>query len=208
MGAVLVLVAVFLVLVMRATKKRREEMAMVAEALGWGFQPHRFSLKGKPYARLPLLRRGSFGTNALLKEGEAVSFFDFTYVVHTGKSSQAVIQTVALFQSEGDLPRFSLRPEHFGDRIASKLGWKDIDFEDEEDFSNAYFLKGKDESAVRSLFNWHLRDHLSREQGWSLEGEGHWVLIYRHGKRASPGDYARFIEATETLFGYLEKSTL
>lgn len=80
--------------------------------------------------------------------------FDFTYQTGSGKNRKTHKHTmVAVKDEDRSFPGFFLRPENVLDKIASAVGFDDIDFPEAPTFSKKFVLKGENEAAVRSFFN-------------------------------------------------------
>ena len=80
--------------------------------------------------------------------------FDHSFMIHHGKSTSHYNQTVFFFDSkELTLPQFYLRPEHFGDKMLSWFGWKDINFSTHPEFSDRFKLTGEYEEIIRYYFD-------------------------------------------------------
>jgi hypothetical protein len=136
--------------------------------------------------------RGSSG-------GMEVVLFDYKYVTGSGKNQSVHRQTVAAFRVPGaSLPAFQLRPESVFDRLASVLGFQDIDFPDHAEFSRRYLLRGKDESAVRAAFSPALIDFFEQlaagDTRCSVEGAGNLVVVYRPEKRMRAEELPAFLQ--------------
>jgi len=79
------------------------------------------------------------------------------------------------------------------------FGGQDIDFPEDPEFSRRYRLRGTDENAVRELFHVGVRQHLAGDGGWSIEGDGDWVLVFRGDRRVAPDDLVDFVERTRRV---------
>ena len=104
------------------------------------------------------------------------------------------MQTVYCFQNQFDSPVFQMRKEgrlsKLGQMLASTVGAdKDIDFDEDKDFSDSFVLKGADEEAIRALFVGSLRQYFNNQataQDWLIESGQAVTIFYRHGKLAAP----------------------
>ena len=116
-----------------------------------------------------------------------VTLFDYRYTTGSGKHSHTYYRTVMLFETARlKLPRFTLRPEGFFHRVASKLGSQDIDFEAHPLFSEDYLLQGPDEARIRRLFDEEALLYYTRHQDLCTEGDGRRLVFYRRGRRVEP----------------------
>ncbi|MFK7980720.1 MAG: hypothetical protein AB8G86_12115 [Saprospiraceae bacterium] len=136
-----------------------------------------------------LFRRGGRKriTNILGEKEESLEgdfrVFDYRYTISTGKSSRTFRQTVFFVQSKKlGLPEFYMQPEHFFYKIGNYLGIEDIDFEEFPQFSDQYWLKGKDEAAVRRSMNAEILHFFTIEKYWSLEGLNYFLIFYSKNK--------------------------
>lgn len=137
-----------------------------------------------------LFRRGFRGRvhHVMSKEDglmeSRVHVFDYRYLKWAGKHTKRVQQTVFFLESRKlALSEFYMRPEYFFHRIGEMLGvTDDIDFEQHLDFSNNYRLTGDDETFIRHNFNEEVLRFFAIEKGWSLEGLGFYLVLYKHGK--------------------------
>lgn len=113
-----------------------------------------------------------------------IHVFDYRYLKWMGKSSKRVQQTVFFLESRKlGLPEFYMQPEHFFHRIGESLGLlDDIDFELQPRFSRNYRLSGEDEEYIRHHFKRPILRFFSVEKGWTLEGLGFYLVLYKHGK--------------------------
>lgn len=121
--------------------------------------------------------------------------FDYRYVVWRGKHTRAVEQTALFLQSQQlGLPEFRLQPETILHKLGELLGATDIDFEAYPEFSRQYRLTSSDETYVRHHFNDQVLRFFSVQTGWTLEGLGYYLVMYKKGK-VLPGKEVRDLYA-------------
>lgn len=114
---------------------------------------------------------------------EETYLMDYIYFISNGKTRNVFRQTVFFVNSKKlGLPQFKMRPENLGDKIASFLGWKDIDFVQYPSFSDNYHLKGEDEDLVRNQFNEQVLHYFTSHNGWSVEACNYYLIFYRLNK--------------------------
>src|ERR1051325_5696311 len=132
---VVAVIGVIVFLVIYANKKAAERaaaMQQAANALGWAFTAD------APLSMIPGLERFYLFSHGHSKklynmmygmiDGARVAIFDYRYPVGHGKNAHTYSQSVVYFQSDKlSLPFFSLRPEGFGHKLISALGYQDID---------------------------------------------------------------------------------
>lgn len=155
---------------------------------------------------LPVFKRGRTQRVRNLVRGtttqgsDAFLLFDFRYVVPSGKNSASIEQTMVAFELPGtNLPAFELRPEGVFARIGQALGDPDIDFDNSPEFSRQYQLRGRDIEAVRQLFERHAVPYLANTTGWSVEGAGRWLVVYRDKTREKTEDLSSFMTSARTV---------
>jgi hypothetical protein len=194
------LVVGLIVLSVVMERKRRQKLALVADQLGLTFEPDKKSPATLGVAGCKLLSRGharrAYNRMRGTVEDVDMLLFDYQFTTGSGKNSSTHSQTVAAFTFPGrTLPAFELHPEHFFNRIGAALGFDDIDFDTHPEFSKRYNLTGTDESAVRDLFTSAVLGYFEDqgEQHWSIEGFGHWLIVYRPGRRLKPDDWPQFM---------------
>ncbi len=198
-GGVALVAAVFGV-ARHLERRRTQALEQAALRLGMTFQARDDNLEAHEFNQLPLFQRGHSRRIKNVASAGNQRFFGYSYTVGSGQNSSTHVQTVAVFDSASrGLPRFELKPEGLFDRLGSALGGQDIDFEEDPGFSRAYRLKGPDEEAIRQTFHAGLRQHLVSEGGWSVEGEGPWLVLYRRSKRIRPDGLADFIESARRI---------
>lgn len=125
-----------------------------------------------------------------------VFLFDYSYVVSNGKSSRRVSQTV-FFANDKKwyLPSFRLKPERWWHKLMSSMGMaNDIDFEENPEFSDKFWLKSEFESLIRQKFTPELQDFMLEKPPVNLEGENYYLLAYKPGKLLSPEAAKVFFE--------------
>jgi hypothetical protein len=189
---------------LRAEKQRREALRQLAGDLGLEFEAQPHELLTAEFARLHLFTRGhSRRTYNLLRDRktrEETLLFDYTYVISSGKNRSTRRQTVAAFSLGARiLPGFELRPESVFHKIGAAFGYQDIDFPDYPDFSARYLVRGKDESAVRDLFDGTLIEAVGNVPDICVEGDGPWLVIYRDRRRLNAAQVPEFLDAARAL---------
>ena len=197
-------------------EQRTKEFKRISEQLGMTFSAR---VKGRAKDRatppLPLFGEGHSRvvTNMLHGDSELLGFaeefevriFAYRYMISSGKSSHAVRQSVICFQSpQLNLPKFQLRPEHFFDKIGSKLGYQDIDIESHPtaaEFSKKYLLRGKDEQTIRALFtDTALTFFAAHPDKVCVEGSDDQLIWYQPGKIIEPEDIPAFMKEGFEVF--------
>lgn len=195
--------AVVLVFDARRERRRIEELTTWAASQGFTIAA---GLKGLAESGLstvliglPIFRRGRTPRvrNLIrgMADGQPMLLFDFRYTVQSGKNSTSIEQTIVAFErGHQTFPSFELAPEGLLSRIAQAFGAPDIDFEHNPEFSSEYQLKGQDADAVRHLFERSAVSYLAHAPGWSIQGTGNWLIVFRHDRRVKPEDLSFHLE--------------
>ncbi|MCD4775552.1 MAG: hypothetical protein K8S15_05810 [Candidatus Aegiribacteria sp.] len=189
-------------------KKRRGAWEEISHRLGGKFIP-KGSTAHTSYP-FQLFNRGSSRKikNHLQWESEGVTIHlaDYQYTVrtYTGKSntSKTYKQTICILEKEGlDLPvTFMRRQVALFDWVGSKVGAQDINFEEDQEFSKAFVLKG-DEVRTPQVMGPDLRQHLlqNKKVFKTVEMNGN-ALMINFGKRRKPEEYTDLVALAMPLY--------
>jgi len=144
-------------------RERREAMARLAAELGFEYYPDDpWSLEDK-YAMFELFGRGHSrkASNVICGEvdGRAVVAFDYQYTTGSGKNQsthacQALVMGLPILAAG-----LRMRSESLFDRVASWVGYDDIDFESDE-FSRRYHVACDDRRFAYDILHARLIDYL------------------------------------------------
>jgi len=193
--AQIVFFVVVLALIFTLSQRRKRGLERAAQEMGFSFDAKPAGLEAEGIMEVPLLKRNT-GLRNLLR-GSAGTGEVVVVDVRTGTGKTTTLRTVALYRlARKRLPVFELRPEHFFDKIGATFGFKDINFESNPEFSKRYKLQGADEMAVRELFHSGRLTFFEQQKGWSVEGAGEWLAVYRQVTCVAPGKLRTFLEET------------
>ncbi len=167
-----------------AEKKRREALAKTVEELGLRLASDLEDSDRKMFDAYQLAQQGHSrqASNVIVADsGELrMVLFDYLYKTNSGKNSTTYKQSVVLVRSPAlRMPEFTISPEGFFHRILAIFGVKDIDFEEDREFSDNFLLQGAQEQEVRSYFNAQRRKQFANHAELLLESRGESFLYYR-----------------------------
>ena len=133
-GGFAVIATIAIVLSIRHERKRTEALAGIAEQMGLSFDAQG-TMPAGAFNQAPLFDIGRSRKTKNVMTGRVediqLHLFDYQYTTGSGKHATTHKHTVAAVEVQGfDLPKFHLKPEHFGHKIASVFGFDDIDFSD------------------------------------------------------------------------------
>jgi hypothetical protein len=179
----------------KAALARTAMMAQLAKSLGLNFSEQDSFGLSRQLKDFELFRRersrffnhGKQVTNIMrgwVGETE-VYLFDYSYTVQAGKSRKTISQTV-FFANDKNwfLPGFYLKPEKWWHKLQTKLGLSnDINFEENETFSEKYWLTGKFEDLIRQQFTPDLQGFLSEKPPAHMEGNNYYLIGYKPRKK-------------------------
>lgn len=197
-----VVISLVVFIIVYASKKEKERtlaLQQAAQAFGFMFAPvaqpgmiphtNYFNLFNQGHSRHT--KNMVYGQ----VNGVKAAIFDYRYTVGHGKNSHTYNQSVLYFESPRlQLPTFTLSPENFMHRFISALGYQDIDFAHRPVFSKKYLLRGQDEQGIRRIFTDQIMSFYEANQGFSTEGGGSQLFIYRLGHRVPPAEAIQFMQ--------------
>jgi hypothetical protein len=134
-------------------------------------------------------------------QGVSVVVFDYRYKTGSGKNQSTHHLTAIMADLPISCPRLRIRPEHFGDRIASALGFDDIDLEYEQ-FNEAFHVSGDDKKFAYDICHPQMMEFLltAPTHCWELVGDR--LLLYSH--RRGSFDREEFEQALSLVAGFVE----
>lgn len=191
---------------------RAQQLRYVANRLGMHFESEdSFGLQDL-LRDFHLFRQGRYRTvKYVLYKTEDFGDIDvrlFDYEYRKGKSRNRSLkrQTVFFVRSKTlSLPQLLMKPETLFSKLGHYLGRQDIDFEEYPKFSNQYVLKGEDEELVRGVMNDGILKFFSIEKGWSLEGLGFFLILYKRNKVLGPRQIVNFYHQGLHIYEMLKK---
>ena len=96
-----------------------------------------------------------------------------------------------------------MKPENFFHKIGAWLGIEDIDFDAFPEFSNQYYLKGKDKEAVRDMMDNRVLHFFTVNKDWYLEGVNYYMIFYKDEQLLSSGQIYKFFNKGMELYRML-----
>lgn len=183
---------------------RALDLENVGRMLRFDFLREMPAEEAKTLAALPFLRgpRRARVTNYFLRiDGdEKLALFDLSY----GRGSGRHAATIAALESPRlAVPGFAVRPERTIDRLLPTLGHGDIDFEGNPVFSHRYFLRGKDEAAVRALFTPQRLAAFEGVEPCVVAGTGTRLIYFEPDHLIWPGALESFLARATRIFDVL-----
>ena len=180
--AMAALVVVLIVVGVLQARKRREESARLAASLGFDFHPDDPWDLPDRYGHFDLFKRGHSrrASNLLCGQvdGRPVTAFDYKYTTGSGKNQSTHYYQAAVFALPILAANLHLRNETVFDRVASWVGYDDIDFESDE-FSRRYHVKCTDRKFAYDVFHARLIEYLLRcGEAPDLEMSGPLMVVF------------------------------
>ncbi|HZZ28724.1 MAG TPA: hypothetical protein VFE46_12045 [Pirellulales bacterium] len=197
----------------QSRKKRVAGLRQAAEQLGFEFFSKGNSDYQKSLADMPLMKLGHGKELSNLLRGNSqsisVNIFDYKYVTGGGRSSTIWRQSVIGFQAEAlTLPDFTLSPKGMWSKLGTLFGKQSIEFDNHPEFNSKYLLRGSDVDAVRDLFTLPVLDFYEQNLGWSTEGTGNRLLLYKTSKRVPPPETAALLEDGLKVLSLMHSSSV
>jgi hypothetical protein len=161
-------------------KARRRELAGLASDLGWRFDPSGDAGHEAAYGHFSIFDRGRsrraynslFGTIAIDGRTYATKAGDFRFTTGSGKNRKTHTFSYLLLNLPfRSTPELHIRREHVFDKVASAIGFDDIDFESEE-FSRRFYVKSPDKKFAYDVVHARMMEFLLSGRGPALELKG------------------------------------
>ncbi|HUU90545.1 MAG TPA: hypothetical protein VM238_04975 [Phycisphaerae bacterium] len=184
-GGIAALIIVGIVYSIIKARERREAMARLAASLGLRYYADDPWDLPSRYGHFGLFQSGHSkrASNVLTGEldGRSVVAFDYRYTTGSGKNQTTHHYQGAVLEMPILAPPLRMRKESILDRVASWVGYDDIDFESDE-FSRRYHVKSEDRRFAYDILHAQLIDYLLRcGAAPSMEMQGPLVLVYDGG---------------------------
>jgi len=125
-----------------------------------------------------------------------VYLFDYSYTVQAGNARKRITQTV-FFANDKNwfLSNFHLKPENWWHKLQAKLGIStDINFEENHEFSEKFWLNGEFEELVRQQFTPALQGFLTEKPPAHLEGNNYYLIGYKPRKKMDTDEAKMFFK--------------
>jgi hypothetical protein len=196
-AGIVLLVLVIGLVTWRYEVRRRAAMQRFAESMSMDFSARAETALTELRRDIPFFQRGRRPRVSNLVSGRIedlqLHLFDYAYTTGGGKHSQRHRHSVVAFETSGaPLPRFDLQPEHVFHKLASVLGFNDIDFPDAPAFSSKWHVRGPDEDAVRRLFTPEVIEAFAGRRRIVVSGGGPFLVVAR--RRARIADLSRVLD--------------
>lgn len=189
----------------KANLARTSAMQSLAQMLGLSFsandslglarQLHGFDLFQHERSRWLSKGKATNVMRGMVGETE-VYLFDYTYTVQAGNTRKQLAQTV-FFANDKNwfLPNFHLKPEKWWHTLQKDLGLNsDINFEENIEFSEKFWLKGEFEELVRQQFTPALQGFLTEKPPAHLEGSNYYLIGYKPRKKMDTPEAQMFFQ--------------
>jgi len=170
-------------LILYLEKIRRQKLAKAARELGFTYYPKSNYDFHDRFGGFELFQRGgsrrSYDLIEGRKDGADVKLFEYSYVTGSGKNRTTHRRVVCLLSLERGcgFPHTIIRPESIFDKVASAIGFNDIDFESIE-FSRKYYVKGEDRRFAYDLVHPRMMEYLLKIGIICVETGGRNLLVH------------------------------
>lgn len=202
-GAAVAVLAVFFLVSSRMKSARRRAMSRVSAETFVDVEEYGPEAAILKESNLPFFMEGRGGVGKLLfrmppEDGMRAFYFDHHVMLGSGDAARPRACTVALFcVPKADFPEFHLSAG--GEAPDEALGLEAVDMAEFGDMPEGIKLYGRDKAALKSFFTRDMAYSLKEHSGWSAQGAGHWLLVYKGCSLVDPGEYSDFMAEAKKL---------
>lgn len=204
LAAAVIVAAIVLGQVLKYLKGRRgRDMLSVCEAALVELEEYGPELKLLEGTGLPFFVDGRSGVGRFLlrfpeQDGAKAYYFDYSCLLGEGKEQMKRQSTVALFDfNKGAFPDFHLSAEDNFEKETS--GLEPVDMALFKAFPEGAKLYGRDLASLQKVFTPEIAACFGEHPGWSAQGSGRYLVMYKGHKLLSPGKYKEFMAEAEKL---------
>ena len=190
---------------------RRLALAQLASHQGWSFEPSNDPSHDSRFSQFSIFTSGKnrYAYNTIrgsLKIAGAdwpIQFGDFHYQTESSNGKQTTTHThllsyLILESPYLGAPDLFIRGEGFFDRIASAIGFDDIDFESDE-FSRAFLVKSSDKRFAYDVISPQMMEFMLATTPPTVDFQRAVCCLY-HGGVLKPEDFAATLQWTVEFF--------
>jgi len=120
--------------------------------------------------------------------------FDYKYIPFVSSKKGYLKQTIIILETNKQIPEFKITPENIFDKIKNAVGFSDINFDSNPEFSSAFKLIGKDEKQIREFFNPSLLTYFESFKNFTIESVDNNLMFYIKNK---------LIQSEQELYNFL-----
>lgn len=194
---------------------RQLELRKFAESNEWAFFPQKIRSSVK-YKDFPIQNGNKipYEENLLSKYVDAGKIESTDITLQEGaRQSQNEMHITLLQISDIDIivPDFALEPEGLWSKLFESISGRDIDFDSHPVFSKKYYLRGTDETQVRSFFTETLIQFLENREEMHIECHRNRLIFYKKRDLLEPSEIlymAKFAEEFVSLIHQKEVQTV
>jgi hypothetical protein len=176
-------------------RRRREAFAEFCLLRGFKFDPQKPEGERRFRDVFEDFQKGNEKSwqNEITGTKNGVPFTAFEYVWTEGKAT-SFRSGIIWERDDVSLPKFELWPEGWLSRIAQVFGMQDIDFNESPEFSQAYHLRGLNESAIRACFTPEIRQFLAVTPNQHVTGGGRFLIWWSTTLLPPPSGFDEWLE--------------
>ncbi len=116
--------------------------------------------------------------NRLFVPDNTFKLFDINYSEGEFIAKEDVKTTMLHIELDKSIPKFTLDREGFLEKVSMLAGFKDIPIENHSDFTKRFYLRGKDDIAIKQFFTDKLVVFFESSPYYHIESNGTALLIY------------------------------
>ncbi len=133
--------------------------------------------------------------NKLSHKESAICMFDIEFSEGEFIAKEVVRSTMLYIELNDDIPKFTLDKEGFLEKVSALAGFKDIDIENHDDFSDRFYLQGENKIAISKFFNDDVTHFFESNPYYHVESNGKALLLFGKERLAS-------LKEIKALFGF------
>lgn len=133
--------------------------------------------------------------NILSHKDNAIKLFDIEFSEGEFIAKEVIRKTMLQIDLNQTIPIFTLDKEGFLEKVSAFAGYKDINIENHEDFSDRFHLLGDNEKAISTFFNDDLTYFFESNPYYHVESNGNALLIFGNERLAG-------LKEIKTLFDF------
>ncbi|MGC1205430.1 MAG: SulP family inorganic anion transporter [Flavobacteriaceae bacterium] len=116
--------------------------------------------------------------NELSHEDKAIKLFDIEFSEGEFIAKEVIRKTMLHIDLNQTIPKFTLDKEGFLEKVSAFAGFKDINIENQDDFSDRFYLLGDNKKEISAFFNSDITHFFESNPYYHVESNGNALLVF------------------------------